>query len=365
MIADGRPARRAAARTRAGHADSAVDSANEPRPAPTSGTTRQALASTRALLNHARISSDAPAPQRSGGAGATPFGELRLSLHGPRKTRRITTVSLQGKGLWRDHGKVKVLDKHHVEIKLGASYPRTMPELRWITPIYHPNISEIGMVCLGGYGTHWVPSVQLDEFCNMLWDMLRYHNYDIRSPYNRDAALWVAQPDEVPVPDRSTAAAGPRAAMGRVESEPAAEAGSKPPPPKPKDPPNGSSDWPPPKNGPNGASGPPRSNPEGSESMPGRVRQFMNRYGGIFANRPRADGPARASSPISEVEMVASFYREALAPIASDSGRAISQWTTRSFSSSRQSNGSSNGSFNRATPGDSARRADNGITFIE
>ena len=81
---------------------------------------------------------------------------------------------------------------HRIEIKLGASYPRTMPEIRWITPIYHPNISEIGMVCLGGYGTHWVPSVQLDELCNMLWDMARYHNYDIRSPYNRDAALWVA-----------------------------------------------------------------------------------------------------------------------------------------------------------------------------
>ena len=80
-------------------------------------------------------------------------------------------ILFQGKGLWRDRGKVKILEKHRVEIKLGASYPRTMPEIRWLTPIYHPNISEIGMVCLGGYGTHWVPSVQLDELCMMLWDM--------------------------------------------------------------------------------------------------------------------------------------------------------------------------------------------------
>ena len=101
-------------------------------------------------------------------------------------------ILMKGKSLWRDRGKVMTHDSHRVEIKLGASYPRTMPEIRWITPIYHPNISEIGMVCLGGYGTHWVPSVQLDELCNMLWDMARYHNYDIRSPYNRDAALWVA-----------------------------------------------------------------------------------------------------------------------------------------------------------------------------
>ena len=110
------------------------------------------------------------------------------------------------------------LDNHRVEIKLGASYPRTMPEIRWMTPIYHPNISEIGMVCLGGYGTHWVPSVQLDELCIMLWDMARYHNYDIRSPYNRDAALWVASQTKFPVPDRSAAAPRPasRAGPGRA-----------------------------------------------------------------------------------------------------------------------------------------------------
>jgi len=102
-------------------------------------------------------------------------------------------IIFAGKSLCRDdRRKVKVHEKHQVEIKLGASYPRSMPEIRWRTPIFHPNISEIGMVCLGGYGTHWVPSVQLDDLCVMLWDMARYHNYDIRSPYNRESALWVA-----------------------------------------------------------------------------------------------------------------------------------------------------------------------------
>ena len=126
-------------------------------------------------------------------------------------------ILFQGRGLWRDHGKVKVLEKHHVEIKLGSSYPRTMPELRWLTPIYHPNISEIGMVCLGGYGTHWVPSVQLDELCIMLWDMLRYHNYDIRSPYNRDSALWVASQTAILFPTDPRPLRDLRAALGRVE----------------------------------------------------------------------------------------------------------------------------------------------------
>jgi hypothetical protein len=68
-----------------------------------------------------------------------------------------------------------------------------MPELVWKTPIFHPNISSSGVVCLGGYGTYWVPSVTLDELCTMLWDMIRYKNFDPESPYNRQAALWAKQ----------------------------------------------------------------------------------------------------------------------------------------------------------------------------
>lgn len=81
-------------------------------------------------------------------------------------------------------------DEHEVHIRLGASYPRMMPELAWKSPIFHPNISASGVVCLGGYGTYWVPSLALDELCTMLWDMIRYENYDETSPYNREAAAW-------------------------------------------------------------------------------------------------------------------------------------------------------------------------------
>jgi hypothetical protein len=79
---------------------------------------------------------------------------------------------------------------HEVRVNLGANYPRVMPELHWLTPIFHPNISANGLVCLGGYSTHWVPSLRLDDLCLMLWDMIRYRNFDIGSPYNRVAAEW-------------------------------------------------------------------------------------------------------------------------------------------------------------------------------
>lgn len=96
-----------------------------------------------------------------------------------------------GVGLYRrDANTIEVREHHEILIDLGAAYPRMVPNLAWQTPIFHPNISNNGVVCLGGYGTHWVPSVTFAELCTMLWDMIRYKNFDTESPYNREAAIW-------------------------------------------------------------------------------------------------------------------------------------------------------------------------------
>lgn len=87
-------------------------------------------------------------------------------------------------------GQVSPALHHEVIVELGAAYPRLVPNLAWQTPIFHPNISHNGVVCLGGYGTHWVPSLTLGEMCIMLWDMIRFANFDTESPYNREAAMW-------------------------------------------------------------------------------------------------------------------------------------------------------------------------------
>ncbi len=100
-------------------------------------------------------------------------------------------IVFHGLGLHRQDGSgIRIRDQHGVQIRLGAGYPRQMPELRWQTPIFHPNISASGVVCLGGFGAHWVPSLQLDKLCCMLWDMIRYKNLDTSSPFNREAAAW-------------------------------------------------------------------------------------------------------------------------------------------------------------------------------
>ncbi len=190
-------------------------------------------------------------------------------------------ITFKGKGLCRDRGKVKIVHCHRVEIKLGASYPRTIPELRWLTSVYHPNISEIGMVCLGGYGTHWVPSVQLDELCMMLWDMARYFNYDIRSPYNRDAALWVANQTSILFPTDSRPLRDLRVAQGRVEASDEKLKGKS----------TGSVGD---SSGRSSRAGRPSTNASGtgwnSRSPVGRVRQFMERYA-------RAIGEGSAPQP--------------------------------------------------------------------
>ena len=114
-----------------------------------------------------------------------------FSFHGrgdpPQKYRLI----FEGAGFQRHKsGTISVSNRHEVLVELGAAYPRMVPNLAWQTPVFHPNISNNGVVCLGGYGTHWVPSLTLSEMCTMLWDMIRYKNFDTESPYNREAALW-------------------------------------------------------------------------------------------------------------------------------------------------------------------------------
>lgn len=102
------------------------------------------------------------------------------------------TVVFKGKGTIRkdESSPVELTDTHRVEIQLGIDYPRSQPYLKWQTPIYHPNIAVSGAVCLGGYSTNWTPSLTLDQLCDMLWDMVRFANYDTESPYNYRAAQW-------------------------------------------------------------------------------------------------------------------------------------------------------------------------------
>lgn len=115
---------------------------------------------------------------------------MDFQAHGDPPERYL--VTFRGRGLVRrsEVDPVETADVHRVEIRLGIDYPRSRPDLQWLTAIYHPNISAVGAVCLGGYSTSWAPSLGLAELVEMLWDMARMANYDPKSAYNYAAGRW-------------------------------------------------------------------------------------------------------------------------------------------------------------------------------
>src|SRR4029078_12492810 len=69
-------------------------------------------------------------------------------------------LRFSGRGFYKTDPRSEVLTRfeHEVHVRLGASYPRMMPELAWKTPLFHPNVSPSAGVCLGRYRPHRVRS---------------------------------------------------------------------------------------------------------------------------------------------------------------------------------------------------------------
>jgi ubiquitin-protein ligase len=89
-----------------------------------------------------------------------------------------------------DDSRPQITREHRVEILLPADYPLEAPLVRWLTPIYHPNISQRGIVCLGVLAERYLPGLGLAYIVRMLRDIVRYRNYDLHGVYNREAADW-------------------------------------------------------------------------------------------------------------------------------------------------------------------------------
>ena len=76
---------------------------------------------------------------------------------------------------------------HAAEIFLHSKYPAQQPQMKWLTPIFHPNINgRNGSVCI----QYWAPSMTLADLVIMLGDMVRYENFNPHSPLDTEAAKW-------------------------------------------------------------------------------------------------------------------------------------------------------------------------------
>lgn len=91
-------------------------------------------------------------------------------------------------------------EQHEVSVYLHAEYPLKQPQLKWLTPIFHPNIHSTGAVCIGA----WWPAKTLDELLLTLGEMVQYKNLDPKDPMNSKAAAWALRNKRLfPIDDRN------------------------------------------------------------------------------------------------------------------------------------------------------------------
>lgn len=100
----------------------------------------------------------------------------------------LYTIEYHIRSLTRGNGGQPIpREQHLVEIQLTRDYPRQSPKCRMLTPIFHPNI-EPTAICVGD---HWTASERLTDLVIRIGEMIAYQAYNIKSPLDGEAAMWV------------------------------------------------------------------------------------------------------------------------------------------------------------------------------
>ncbi len=84
---------------------------------------------------------------------------------------------------------LQTVQSHLVEVTLPRNYPRTPPQCRMLSPVFHPNIAPHA-ICVGD---HWGAGETLASIVIRIGEMLAYQSYNVKSPLNGEAARWVEQ----------------------------------------------------------------------------------------------------------------------------------------------------------------------------
>lgn len=111
--------------------------------------------------------------------------------------RYIITYKCKGIIGIDNKGNPKIGEKHQVEIYLHSQYPQRWPGMKWLTPIWHPNINHAnGSVCIDA--AWWSASRSLDRLVIMLGEMVQFKNFHddpTKAPYpwDMEAATWCRQ----------------------------------------------------------------------------------------------------------------------------------------------------------------------------
>ncbi len=141
--------------------------------------------------------------------------------------RYIVTFKCKGIVSVDRQGRPKLGERHQVEIYLHSQYPQRWPGMKWLTPVWHPNINHLnGSVCIDA--AWWTAGRSLDRLVLMLGEMVQYKNFHDDPtrppfPWDPEAARWsreyrAGHPEAFPVdtrellrPERVRLAAPPEA----------------------------------------------------------------------------------------------------------------------------------------------------------
>lgn len=111
-------------------------------------------------------------------------------------------------------GRILEREEHVLEIRLGLEYPRRAPQLRLLTPLFHPNFNNTDVCAQDIYAA----SEGLDDLIIRIGRMISYQEYNTKSPLNGLAARWAAENSHrLPVDGREI---GPLAAGSRASPPP-------------------------------------------------------------------------------------------------------------------------------------------------
>lgn len=113
------------------------------------------------------------------------------------------TLRYRGSGLRRESSataQAEITREHEIELRLPYSYPDLGPDIRWLSPLFHPNLSFSGAVNLGDIGLDWSPEMGLDVVCERLWDVIRLDHYNNDRAVNYAAKKWIEEQTAMPLP---------------------------------------------------------------------------------------------------------------------------------------------------------------------
>jgi len=120
--------------------------------------------------------------------------EARPEHPGWPPERYILTFRCKGIASVDRQGRPKFSERHQVEIYLHSQYPQRWPGMKWLTPIWHPNINHLnGSVCIDA--AWWTAGRSLDRLVIMLGEMIQYKNFHDDPtqppfPWDVEAARW-------------------------------------------------------------------------------------------------------------------------------------------------------------------------------